>query len=492
MNRKKLGLPTVVATGVGMIIATSCIFSLGQGASAIGTPFIIAMLIAVAINICTALSLSELNALMPDLTGGIAQFSHASFGAFITIITMVGGYIACNTIVGSAETAMFGNTIKSVLPGVPISGTAWTIIALIFLIVVNLNGLNVFAKIQDFVAYALIISMVIIGILGCIKINPAAVVTQPKVLDSSLKGVTGLCSTAFFLFIGCEFVIPIAGHVKNTRRNIPLGMIISLLVVFGMQSILIFGFSNTVPWSDLAGSTTPHILYGSLLLGKAGQIWMAIVSVLAVTSTINSQISSVSYIILGMSKIGLLPGFLGKTNKKGAPYVGVFIVAGIMIAVNAAGLSTSDQLSFLILTGCVFWMISYLFSDLACIVLRVRYPKRPRTFKLPLGPVIPLIGMAGTVYMILNIDPDPAVRKSIYIAVGLIAAALAVYAALWVKLVMKDKLFRPEPIEKIMEYEMGLYDSYKVRGTKIGEVEKEENWLIDEVKRKQKNLKDEI
>ena len=91
MNEKKLGLPSVISTAVGLIVATSCLMSLGQGAGAIGTGFIVPMILACAINICTAFSLAELNAMMPNLTGGLAQYTLAGMGPFITIVTMVGG-----------------------------------------------------------------------------------------------------------------------------------------------------------------------------------------------------------------------------------------------------------------------------------------------------------------------------------------------------------------------------------------------------------------
>ena len=96
MNEKKLGLPSVIATSVGLIVATSCLLSLGQGSSAIGETFIISMIIACVLNILFALSVSEINSLMPDLTGGLAQYTLACMGPFITIIVMVGGYLVCN------------------------------------------------------------------------------------------------------------------------------------------------------------------------------------------------------------------------------------------------------------------------------------------------------------------------------------------------------------------------------------------------------------
>ena len=66
MNEKKLGLGSVVSISVGLVIATSCLVSLGEGAGTLGVTFIFAMLIAMLLNMTTIASLSELNALMPN------------------------------------------------------------------------------------------------------------------------------------------------------------------------------------------------------------------------------------------------------------------------------------------------------------------------------------------------------------------------------------------------------------------------------------------
>ncbi|HCA29029.1 MAG TPA: amino acid permease [Ruminococcaceae bacterium] len=463
-----MGLASAIATGVGLIVATSCLLSLGQGSAAIGTTFIISMAIACALNIITALSMAELNALMPNLTGGLAQYTLACMGPFVSVIAMVGGYLVCNTMIASTECAMFGNTLKSVITQVNIPSSAYCIALLVVLIISNLNGVDVFAKIQDIMAYGLIISLTVMGFLGMTKLGSGTPVKQPAVLSSNFTDIASFCGLAFFLFIGCEFVIPISNKVKNARRNIPLGMILSLLIVMGMQVMLVLGFHNYVDWKQLGRSTTPHILYGSLLLGKAGVIWMAIVSIFAVTSTVNTIISSLSYIAKGMAKIKMLPKVFAKSNKKGAPYVSVLTIGGAMIVINATGLSTSSQLSFLILTGCVFWMIAYVISHCNVLILRHRLPKAPRTFKVPGGPVLPLIGMIGTVWMIYNISSNPAERTNIYLLCLIIFAALAVYAVIWIKKVMKRKLFKALPLKEVMAMENELYLTYHDNKSETG------------------------
>ena len=76
-KNKKLGLGSVVSVSVGLVIATSCLVSLGQGAGTVGIPFIGAMIIACLLNMTTVASLSELNGLMPNTTGGLAQYTLA-------------------------------------------------------------------------------------------------------------------------------------------------------------------------------------------------------------------------------------------------------------------------------------------------------------------------------------------------------------------------------------------------------------------------------
>ena len=464
MEKKKLGLPSVIATAVGLIVATSCLMSLGQGAGELGTGFIVSMLLACAINICTALSLAELNAVMPNLTGGLAQYTLASMGPFVTIVTMVGGYIVCQSIAGSVECAMFGNAINTVFhTGLP--SWVFCVILLIILIIANLLGVDMFARIQDLVAYGLIFSLAAMGIIGVLGLGTGEQVTQEMNRAESFGDCFSLLGLAFFLFIGSEFVIPIAKNVKNARRNVPLGMILSLLIICGMQILVVIGMGHYTLWDELAVSESPHILYGTALLGKAGSLWMILVSVFAVVSTVNSAISFLSYMCAGMAKINLMPEFFQKTNKRGAYYVGVLMIGAIMILVNITGLSTSDSLSFMILVAMVFWMVSYVIANINVLLFRKRLPKAPRTFKVPFGPVIPIIGVIGNVFMILNIDGDPAVRQQIFTIDGIIFVLLAVYALIWCRVRLKKPLFKAFPIHEVMAMENPLYlEAHKRHG----------------------------
>lgn len=463
-EEKKLGLGSVVSISVGLVIATSCLVSLGQGAGSIGVVFIVAMVIACLLNMTTVASLAELNALMPNTTGGLAQYTLACMGPFPTLISMVGGYLICNILSCGVEASIFAYAMAETIP-LPIPSLAYTLIMTVIVMVANLYGVDMFAKIQDLVAFLLIGSMVVMGLLGTFKLGTGTVVEQPYQMASGFSDIVSVTAVAFWLFIGAEYVIPVSKDVKNAKRNVPLGMMIGLALICLVQSIMVLGFHNYTEWGELANSAAPHLLYGMNLLGTPGKIWMTLVAALAVVSTQNSTANGLASICQGMAKMNMMPRVFAKTNKRGVPYFGVIFVSVFIFVFAVLSNNSSDAISFLILAGSVFWMISYILAHIDVLILRKRLPKAPRSFKVPCGPLFPLIGIAGTVYMILNISTDPKERIAIWLLTGGTFLVLAIYSFFWIRFKMKMPVFKSVPMEKVLAMENSMYyDIRKRRG----------------------------
>ena len=155
--------------------------------------------------------------------------------------------------------------------------------------------------------------------------------------------------------------------------------------------------------------------------------------------------------------MNMMPQAFAKTNKKKVPYVGVWFVSILILIFGYISNDSSELISFLILVGSVFWMVSYIFAHIDVLVLRKRLPKAPRNFKVPFGPVLPLIGIAGTIYMIINISTDPKERLMIWIVTGVTFLVLFVYSVLWIKFKMKIPVFKSVPLEKVMAMEHEMY-----------------------------------
>lgn len=461
-EEKKLGLRSVVSVSVGLVIATSCLVSLGQGAGTIGVTFIGAMIVACLLNMTTVASLSELNALMPNTTGGLAQYTLACMGPFPTLISMVGGYLICNILSSGVEASIFSYAMAETFD-LPVPSIGYTLIMTVIVMIANLYGVDMFAKVQDLVAFLLVGSMVVLGLIGALKLGTGTVVEQPMNMATSFPEVISMTAVAFWLFIGAEYVIPVSKNVKNAKRNVPLGMIIGLALICVVQSIMVLGFHNYTAWEELENSAAPHLLYGFNLLGKGGKLWMTLVAALAVVSTQNSTVNGLASICQGMAKLNMMPQIFGKTNKKNVPWFGVVFVSVFIFLFAALSDSSSDAISFLILVGSVFWMISYILAHIDVLILRKRLPKAPRSFKVPFGPVLPMIGIVGTVYMILNISTDPAERNAIWLLTAVTFLILGIYAFFWIKFKMKMPVFKSVPVEKVMAMENDLYYTIRKR-----------------------------
>ena len=460
MEEKKLGLGNVVSISVGLVVATSCLVSLGEGAGTLGVTFILAMVIAMLLNMTTIASLSELNALMPNTTGGLAQYTLAALGPFPTLISMVGGYIICNTLSCGVEASIFSFSLADIIGG-NIPSIVYTLIMTVIILIANLRGVDMFAKIQDVVAFLLVGSLVVMGFIGMIGVGTGVKIDQPAVLEADFGSIASMTAVAFWLFIGAEYAIPVSKEVKNAKRNVPLGMMIGLFLIFIMQSIMVLGFHNYVEWGELADSAAPHLLYGYAVLGNAGKIWMMLVGALAVISTQNSTVNSLAVICQGMAKMNMLPKVFAKTNKHKVPWFGqVFVSVSIFIFAYVSD-SSADMISFLILAGSVFWMVSYILAHVDVIVFRKRLPRAPRNFKVPCGLLFPIIGIVGTIYMILNISTDPQERLMLWLLTGCSFLILGIYSAIWIKVKMKMKVFKSVPLENVMAMENDLY--YEIR-----------------------------
>lgn len=460
MEEKKLGLGSVMSISVGLVIATSCLVSLGQGAGEVGIVFIGAMVVACLLNLTTIGSMSELNALMPNITGGLAQYTLACMGPLPTIISMVGGYLICNILSSGVEASIFAYAMSEVIP-LPIPSIVYTAIMMILIMCTNLIGIDMFAKVQDLVAFLLVGSMVLMGLMGIFKLGTGEVVVQSANMASSPGQVISMTAVAFWLFIGAEFAIPISDQVKNAKRNVPLGMALGLIVILIMQTIMVLGFYHYTPWEALANSAAPHMLYGEALLGQGGKIWMSLVAALAVISTQNSGVNGLAHIGQGMAKMNMLPQIFAKTNKKGVPYIGVILISVTMFIFAYISDGSSEMIEFLILVGSVFWMITYIFAHIDVLIFRKKLPKAPRSFKMPGGPIIPIIGILGTSYMIFYISTDMKERLMIWAITGVTMLVLGIYAYFWTKYKMKMPVLKSVPIEKVMAMDNEMY--YKVR-----------------------------
>lgn len=454
-ENKKFGLATSVSIVVGLIVATSCLLSLGLGIGLAGDGFIISMLIVLVLNIFLSVSFGELHALMPDMDGGLGQYTKVGLGPVVSIVSTLSAYGMVNVLAASVEIAMCGMVVSDVfLPMIP--APLISVAILTVLTIVNYRGIDLFAKIQNVVVFLLLASLILLGIISYFKLGTGTVIeasAQTAPVVQGFAGAVSLSALAFWLFIGIEFIIPIAKNVKNAKRNVPLAMILGVVTLFIIQATLGSGMKNYVSLEVLASAELPHMVFAQNLLGRTGEVWMGIVSILASISTVNTILGAIPRVFSGMAKNDLLPTSFAKVNRRNVPIVGLFVLAlGNAFLIISGFTQTSGLMTVLLAASC-FWLTSYILVNITVLILRKRYPDHPaRNKKLMLLGIPQVLCIVGDLYMIWNIA-EGETRLAIYKIFLVLLAALVIFAVIWVKFIKKQPMFKPASIDDVEEVE---------------------------------------
>ena len=453
ISEKKLGLPSAVAACVGLIVATSCLMSLGTGMGLAGDWFILAMFAVVILNTFMAISFKELNWMMPHAEGGLAQYTKVGMGSVPAIISTSSAYVIVNLLALCVEFSLCGMMVNQILlPSVP--STVISVVLIVLLTIVNYLGVDIFSKVQNIVVALLLLSMLAMGTIACLGFGTGEIVdraAQETPPAASFGGAMGLTALAFWLFIGIEFVIPLTKSVKNPQRNIGLAMVLGVLVIFIGQTILGHGMTKYVPYADLSdGDNLPHLLFAENLLGRPGAIWMTIVTMFASVSTANTLFGTIPGIVSGMAKNDMMPMFFTKKNRFGTPVVGLFAFSAIVLIEILAKFAESTGLVNILLAASCFWLTSYIFVSITVLNLRKRYPGHPgRSDRLKLLGLPQIICIIGDIFMIWNIA-EGADRILIYKIFFIILAVLIVYAVVWTKFVKKIPMFKGASLDDVL------------------------------------------
>jgi amino acid transporter len=470
---KKLGLGSGVAVCVGLIVATSCLVSLGTGMGLAGKAFIIPLFIVMILNSFIALSFGELHRLMPGVDGGTGQYLLTSFGPVPSIIGNISAYVITMVLASTAELAMCGVVLQQLF--FPMVDTRIiSMVVLLFFFVINCFGVDVFAKVQNLVVILLIGSMTVFGIIGFLGLGTGEMITASEQSAPAISGIGPLMSLsalAFWLFIGVEFVIPVAKDMKNPKRDVLLSMIIGLILLFVVQAILGAGMANYVDLGVLASdpSGTPHMTFAENLLGLPGKYWMGLVTILAAVSTMNTVYVSTSKILQGMAEEGMMPEVLARSNKHGAAINGLILMGALDAALLISNIAMTNGITFVILAASCFWLVTYILIHAAVLVLRRRYPDAPRSKKLTFAGIPQIVGIFGNVYMIWFIA-DGATRITIFEICGVLFALLVAYAFIWTCGVMKVKPFKPVSLDVINAGKTTFEELVTKDANKVGRV----------------------
>jgi len=282
-------------------------------------------------------------------------------------------------------------------------------------VLINIRGIKGAGRTQVILVFGLLTILLIYLIRGLAAIN----VHHFEPFAS--KGLAAIFSTAGFVFIsygGLLKIASIAEEVKNPGRIIPLGMILSLLIVSIFYILVVFVTTGVLGSAQLDNSLIPISDGAGVVMGKGGRIALSIAAILAFVSTANAGIMSASRYPLALSRDGLLPEFLSRISRRfKTPHIAILFTGAFMI------LALLLKLDVLIKAASTVLILTYIFSCLSVIILREsRVQNYQPCFHAPLYPWPQIIGIIGLLLLLLEMG-----REALLTAGLLIIGALSGY-----------------------------------------------------------------
>jgi APA family basic amino acid/polyamine antiporter len=232
---------------------------------------------------------------------------------------------------------------------------------------------------------------------------------------NGFDGIWTGASLAFFSYIGFDAVSTAAEETADPQRNLPRGMIYSLVICTVVYIATAAVMTGLKPASELAGGDALASALSVVGIPGAGAV-MALGAVVATTAVLLVFMLGQPRIFMAMSRDGLLPPAFGRIHPRfRTPYFGT-IVTGLVVAI-ASNFLTEGQALELTNIGTLFAFV------LVCggvIALRYVEPTRPRPFKVPLYPATPLLGMGACIFLMSGLPAENWWRFGLWLAAGVL------------------------------------------------------------------------
>lgn len=464
-NQGMVGFPTALATAVGLIMASPVILTVTSGFGMGGTAFVAAIAIAFVVMQAQATSFAEAAALLPT-TGSVYDYISCGLGRFWAVTGTISAYLLVHVFAGTAETVLSGImalvNFESLNTMLERSGTSWLVgVGLVVLFATtNALGIRVYGRVEIVLTLGMWLTLMLFGLAGLLH-APAVDLHGgfgPSRIGTSLPAILSLVGMAMFMFVGFEFVTPLAAELRNPARVIPTAMALGLWAV--ALCMLIYGtaISRQVTNTPLDATTylldTPMAIpqFAERVMGHFGRIWLGIGLLFAGAATINTLMAGLPRILYGMAVDGALPRIFAYLHPRlKTPLVGIVVSAAIPCVHAWIIHGDVARLGNLVLAAVCAWGVAYVLVTLSVVSLRMRRPDLPRPYRAPAYPLPQIFSVVGIVTALAYIAPLGTSRREVYLPFGVMLAATALYALVWTRFVRQAPLFKPEQVEAVLQ-----------------------------------------
>jgi APA family basic amino acid/polyamine antiporter len=455
--KRALGAFDVTMLGIGAIIGAGIFATIGTAAAGdasrpgAGPALILSFIVTGIACAFAALCYAEFAAMVP-ISGSAYTYSYGTMGELVAWI--IGWDLIIEYAVGNVAVAIsWANYFKTFVSGFGITIPDWIStdyrtaakIPGLFENAPHVFGVPIVFNVLSFGIVALITILLVIGIRESSRTNAVMVIIKLIILGffiliglkyvkpanwtpfapNGWAGIQAGAAIVFFAYIGFDAVSTVAEETRNPKRDLPIGIIGSLIICTVVYIAVAAVFTGIIPYSALvkvlatqqAEPLTLALQYANI--EKWGNLFVGIVafgSVVAHTAVLLVFQMGQPRIFFSMARDGLLPQSFAKVHPRfRTPHVTTILTG---FAVGLTSLFTSiDEMVDLTNIGTLF---AFVLVCTGVLILRKREPDRPRSFRVPFVPVVPILGILSCLYLMLGLPRITWIRFGGWLVIGMV------------------------------------------------------------------------
>ena len=423
--KKTLGSLDLTLLGIGCIIGTGIFVLTGVAAAKYAGPGIMLSFVLSGLACAfAALAYAELAAMIP-VAGSAYTFAYAALGEIVAFI--VGWALICEYTVGSAAVAAgwsgyavgLFKTAGIILPkawtAVPADGGILNVPAIIivaFLTYLLVLGTRESAKLNKILVFIKLGCVALFLFLATPHVNPQ---NWEPFLPFGLSGVATGAAIVFFAYIGFDAVSTAAEECRNPNKDIPRGIVGSLLVCTVLYIAVAAVLTGVVPYTMLNNSEPVAFVLRSIGM-NFGSAVVAVGAICGITTVLLVMIFGQTRVFLAMSRDGMIPKNMVKMHPKyGTPHK-ITIITGSVVCI-LSGLLPINIIAELCNLGTLF---AFCIVSIGVAVLRKTQPDVERPFRCPAVAITVPLAVIFCGYLISNLPKETFIFFGIWYLIGMV------------------------------------------------------------------------
>lgn len=423
--RRTLGAMDLILLGIGCVIGTGIFVLTGIAAAKYAGPGImISFLISGIACIFTALAYAELASAVPA-SGTVYAYSYISLGEVFA--WLAGWSLTLEYSVGASAVAVgwsgyFSELVSSagirlpeMLTKIPADGgyvNLPAVMIVLFITMLLVSGTKESVTVNKILVMVKLAVIFIFLVLATPRIDPS---NWKDLMPFGLLGVAQGASIIFFAYSGFDAAATAAEECRNPNRDLPLGIIGSLLICTALYMLVAAVLTGVVPYTML-GTAAPVTFALNFIGQNLGAAIVGTGAIAGITTVLLVLMFGQSRVLFAMSRDGLIPEGICKVHHKfGTPHV-IIMIVGASVSM-AAGFMPMSDMAELANIGVLF---VFVLAAVGVLVLRIKNPDLKRPFRCPALPLISLAAVFSCSYLIFSLSTGTWLKFGLWCLVGLL------------------------------------------------------------------------